>query len=546
MLELSSFSRLDSAFAQFFSASTFSSNPEQESLKYLLAQLSATHYQGNTCLKLNSQQQKLLFNSNLATTSENNSTILPLHIDQHGHLYLRRYWDYEQRLITKLRTMQQNGSSISNLDNLLDAFFVKTSETDWQREAAKCAVSQNFTIITGGPGTGKTTTVVKILALLQQINADKPLHIALAAPTGKAAMRLQESITNSKNKLNFKQSITDVLPETVTTIHRLLGAKPPSPYFRYNEKNLLPYDLIVIDEASMIDLAMMSKLVAAIKPSARLILLGDKEQLASVESGTVLADLIEALPQNTIELQKTYRFEGVIKDFANAINQKDASKAWEITQQKNAVIEHLGNDFLVYLTEKHNDYFHGIKSRKSFSDIYAAFNKFQILCAHREGKNSVSDLNYRLEKILHDRKQINLSTTWYVGRPVMITQNNAALQLYNGDIGLCLHDENDDIKVFFPRQDGGFQGYSPARLPHCETVFAMTIHKSQGSEFEEVCVCFPDYYQTILTKELLYTAITRAKERIKLVTTKAIFTATVQASVTRVTGLVEQFVVPYN
>lgn len=223
MLE-SSFSRLDSAFAQFFSASTLVSELEKEALKNLLAQLSYTHYQGNTCLKLTTKQQKLLLNSNLATTSKNNSTVLPLHIDQHNRLYLRRYWDYEQRLITKLRAMQQNNSPFSNLDKLLDTFFEKIldSETDYQREAAKCAVSQNFTIITGGPGTGKTTTIVKILALLQQINADKPLHIALAAPTGKAAMRLQESITNSKATLNCESSIKDILPETVTTIHRLL------------------------------------------------------------------------------------------------------------------------------------------------------------------------------------------------------------------------------------------------------------------------------------------------------------------------------------
>jgi exodeoxyribonuclease V alpha subunit len=544
MFELSSFSRFDSAFAQFFSVSNNSllkHETETELFENLLSQLSATYYQGNTCLKLNSQQQKLLSNSIFFTSKENNLAPLPLHIDEFGHLYLRRYWDYEQRLIAKLRIMQQNISSFSNSDELLDAFF---SEKNDQREAAKRAVSQNFTIITGGPGTGKTTTVVKILALLQQHHfRNKPLQIALAAPTGKAAMRLQESIINSKNTLKCELSIKDSLPETVTTIHRLLGAKPPSPYFRYEEKNLLPYDLIVIDEASMIDLAMMSKLVAAIKPSARLILLGDKEQLASVESGTVLADLTQALPNNTIELKKTYRFQGEIKAFAQAINEKNALQAWAMTQQKkdDAVIKHLSSDYLVYLVEKHNDYFSAIKNGKSFSDIYTAFNSFQILCAHREGKNSVSDLNYRLEKALQTQKVINLSNTWYVGRPVMITQNNPTLQLYNGDIGLCLLDNRNEVKVFFPRPDGNSQGYSPARLPHCETVFAMTIHKSQGSEFEEICVCLPEYQQTILTKELLYTAITRAKKRIRLVTSEAVFTTAVQTSITRVTGLVEQF-----
>lgn len=542
MIEYQNFSRLDMAFANFFSETAPIFEIEKDALKNLLAGLCAAYYQGNTCLKLTVAQTQLLFNAKLASSPENLENVLPLHIDQFGHLYLRRYWDYEQRLIAKLREMKQNHSSVSNLEALLETFFPTfDAEKDWQREAAKYAVQQNFTIITGGPGTGKTTTVVKILAILQTLHAQKSLQIALAAPTGKAAMRLQESITNSKKALQCSQEIKDKLPENVTTIHRLLGAKPPSPYFRYNEKNLLPYDLIVIDEASMIDLAMMSKLAAAIKPSARLILLGDKEQLASVESGTVLADLTQALAENTVELKKTYRFKEEIKAFAEAINEKDASRAWKISTQKNDVIEHLGDDYLHYLVEKHHDYFQKIKHGAAFEEIYAAFHQFQILCAHREGKNSVSDLNYRLEKALQNEKKINLASNWYVGRPVMITQNNVTLQLYNGDIGLCLHDETGETKVFFPRPDGNFQGFSPARLPPCETVFAMTIHKSQGSEFNEVCVCLPEYSQTILTKELLYTAITRAKERIKLVTSEKIFNFTVQASVTRVTGFVSQF-----
>jgi exodeoxyribonuclease V alpha subunit len=537
------FSLFDAAFGQFFSENAAVLESEKSVLQELLSQLCAAHYQGNTCLKLTQAQQKLVLSANLATSSENVGAVFPLHLDEFGHLYLRRYWDYEQRLIAKLREMQMQNSPVLHLENLLDAFFDKFTDgkENWQRTAAKYAVNQNVTIITGGPGTGKTTTVVKILALLQQIHEQKPLQIALAAPTGKAAMRLQDSITKSKNALQCEQKIKDKLPEMVTTIHRLLGAKPPSPYFRYNEKNLLPYDLIVIDEASMIDLAMMSKLVGAIKPSARLILLGDKEQLASVESGTVLADLTQALENNTVKLKKTYRFKEEIKAFAEAINRKNSLLAWEISTQKNGVIEHLGDDFLTYLVEKQHNYFQKIHSNAAFEEIYAAFNQFQILCAHREGTNSVSDLNYRLEKALQQQKKINLSNNWYVGRPVMISQNNTTLQLYNGDIGICLRDKNGDTKVFFPRPDGSFQGFSPARLPPCETVFAMTIHKSQGSEFEEICVCLPDYPQIILTKELLYTAITRAKESIKLITKEKIFHFTVQASVMRVTGLVSQF-----
>lgn len=534
-------SRLDSAFGQFFSELTSLESEQKNALQNLLMQLCATYYQGNTCLKLTPSQQQLLQNSKLASSPEI-TTISPLHIDEFGHLYLHRYWNYEQRLIAKLREMQQNATQFSDLENLLETFFpIISQEKDWQREAAKYAVEKNFTIITGGPGTGKTTTVVKILAILQMLSLQQPLQIALAAPTGKAAMRLQESIMQSKSSLNCSEKIKEMLPENVTTIHRLLGAKPPSPYFHYNEKNYLPYDLIVIDEASMIDLAMMSKLATAIKPLARLILLGDKEQLASVDAGTVLADLTQALPENTVELKKTYRFQGIIKEFATAINQQNATLAWQYAVQKNEMIECLEGDFLPYLIQQHRDYFQAIKTGKSFVEIYAALNRFQILCAHREGKNSLSELNYRLEKALQNEKLIDLTSNWYVGRPVMITQNNVSLQLYNGDIGVCLHDEYGETKVFFPRPDGGVQGFSPARLPPCETVFAMTIHKSQGSEFEEICVFLPDYMQPILTKELLYTAITRAKKSIKLVASEKILLATVQASVSRMTGFVEQF-----
>ena len=433
--------------------------------------------------------------------------------------------------------------SLLTLTALFDKYFgISTGETDWQREAAKMAVKQSFSIITGGPGTGKTTTVVKILALLQEL-AEQPLHIALAAPTGKAAMRLQESIGFNKAALPCSETIKSHIPETVTTLHRLLGAKPPSPYFRHDATKPLVYDLVVVDEASMVDLALMSKLLDALKPGARLILLGDKDQLASVESGAVLADLTMALPEHTLELKKSHRFDDTIKRLAVAVNLQQEDVAWQILHEGNENIAMLEQDLIDYVAAQQTDYLRLIKAGAGFDEIYRAFSRFQVLCSNREGKNSVSDINYRVEQKLFGQKLINLSGLWYSGRPVMVTQNNSALHLYNGDIGICMPDKDQDGKlmVFFQRADGSVKKYLPGRLPHCETVYAMTIHKSQGSEFEEVLIVLPETINPVLTKELLYTAITRARKTVKLVADEAVFAGTVRQKVKRVTGLVDKF-----
>ncbi|MGZ8175275.1 exodeoxyribonuclease V subunit alpha, partial [Methylobacter sp.] len=423
--------------------------------------------------------------------------------------------------------------------------FDMRDETDDQREAAKMAAKQSFSIITGGPGTGKTFTVVKILALLQEL-AEQPLHIALAAPTGKAAMRLQESIGFSKAKLPCSEAIKNRIPEAVTTLHRLLGAIPPSPYFRHNADKPLVYDLVVVDEASMVDLALMSKLLDALKPGARLILLGDKDQLASVESGAVLADLAmaEPLQNNVYTLKKSHRFGGAIKELAEAVNFQQDELAWQILSDGgDGAVQCLDEDLIDYVAAQQADYLQLIKADAEFEQIFQAFSRFQVLCSNRQGKNSVADINDRVEQKLAEQKRIDLSGLWYPGRPVMVTQNNPALHLYNGDIGICMPDSFSagKLMVFFQRADGSVKKYLPARVPHCETVFAMTIHKSQGSEFEEVLIVLPETINTVLTKELLYTAITRAKKTIKLVAGEAVFTATVRQKIERVTGLVDKF-----
>jgi len=278
-------------------------------------------------------------------------------------------------------------------------------------------------------------------------------------------------------------------------------------------------------------------LLDALKTEARLILLGDKNQLASVESGSVLADLTQALPQHTVELQKSHRFQGAIKLLAEAVNQQHATQAWQLLNQGDAQIGLLERDLIAYIAKQQRAYLTLIQQRADFKTVLAAFSAFQVLCSNREGENGVSDINKRVEKYL------NLTGFWYQGRPVMITQNHAPTQLYNGDIGLCLSDttqKNQPLMVFFLRPDGSIKKILPSRLPHCETVFAMTIHKSQGSEFDEVLIVLPPIINPVLTKELIYTAITRAKKTVKVVAEQVIFNQALARKVKRLGGLADK------
>ena len=531
------FSRLDLAFAKFLEQRTILKSTKKQQFCQLVKVLSYQHNQGHSCIVLNEYEQTLIQESGLAVINPiTDNKILPLVLEQ-NRLYLQRYWFYEHRLMQQLKIIAQQSYNINTITPLLNDYFNDES----QKAAAIIALTQGFSIITGGPGTGKTTTVVKILALLQQQYIEKPLHIALAAPTGKAAMRLQESIGFNKNTLPCSDEIKALIPETVTTLHRLLGAKLNSPYFKHSKEHQLIYDVVVIDEASMVDLALMSKLLDALKPSARLILLGDKDQLASVESGAVLADLSEALPEHTAELKTAHRFNADIKQLAEAINTQQTDLAWQLFNTANTTIELLTEDLIQYVAFKQTEYLTLIEQNKSFNDIFAAFNQFQVLCSNREGKLGVMDINYRVEQKLAGRGRIQLSGFWYNGRPIMITQNNPSLHLYNGDIGLCLANEDGKLMVYFLCPDGSTKKYLPSRIVQCETVFAMTVHKSQGSEFKEVLIVLPESMNPVLTKELLYTAITRAKDKIKLVANKTVFSTAIQQKTSRVTGLAYKF-----
>lgn len=536
-------SRLDLAFARFLSQRATLDEIQKQAFKRIVLWLSYQHNQGHSCILLDDDEQAIVLASGLAMLCPTESaTPLPL-VLENKRLYLQRYWAYENRLTQQIKAIASHHDTVEHLDILLDKYFnPQANDTDWQREAARMAVQQRFSIITGGPGTGKTTTVVKILAVLQEL-AVEPLLIALAAPTGKAAMRLQESIASNKQNALYTDAIKELIPKEVTTLHRLLGAKLDSPYFKHDVNYPLIHDLVVVDEASMVDLALMSKLLDALKPSARLILLGDKDQLASVESGAVLADLTQALSTHTVELKTAHRFDENIKQLAGAVNHQQAEAAWQFLNSSNENISLLDGDLINYIARQQIEYLQLIKDNADFTSIYSAFNRFQVLCSNKEGKNSVYDINSRVEQKLAQLGRIQISGLWYIGRPVLVTQNNITLHLYNGDIGLCLPDttQGGRLMVFFQRPDGSVKNYLPSRITQCETVFAMTIHKSQGSEFEEILIVLPDSINPVLTKELLYTAITRAKKTVKLVADKTIFTTTIEQKVMRVTGLVDKF-----
>jgi len=526
------------SFARFLAARTSFSEDERPPFAALVAKLMAMLLEGHSCLVVSSGERQLLLGSGLVGDGDGGRPLVLVG----SRLYLQRYFGYESRLAERLCDLRDQGSGrVADEAQLERLFGPKPDEgIDWQREAADKAAQQMLTIISGGPGTGKTTTVVKILALLLELYS-QPLTIELAAPTGKAAMRLQESVQASVETLAVSEVVRRAIPTVAKTLHRLLGVQFGTSAFRHNRANPLPCDVLVVDEASMVDLALMSKLVESLKPGGRLILLGDKDQLVSVESGAVLGDLIAGLPENTVVLQKSYRFNRHIKDLADAVNGGDAEQAYQLlagAERENLAllsgnpVEYAGVFYLPYMARVQG--FSG--SEHEVGELFALFNRFRVLCAVRRGPRGVEGLNQGIELHLARRGFPCRSGQWYPGRPVMISQNDYSLNLYNGDVGLCLQAADGTLQVWFERE-GGIVPFAPFRLPRCETVFAMTIHKSQGSEFREVLVSLPPVDSPVLSRELLYTGITRAKERVVVDCARDIFLAAVNRPTTRYTGL---------
>ncbi len=441
----------------------------------------------------------------------------PLILDKQ-RLYLYRYWNYEQQLAAQInsrRTIQRTDINHALLENGLLRLFSKTSVE--QKQAAQAAVLHNFCLISGAPGTGKTSTIVKILTLLLEQNTQ--LNIALAAPTGKATVRLQETIREILPDLACSSEIKDLIPKESYTIHRLLAKE-------------LTYDVIVIDEASMIDLALMAKITKNISKSARLILLGDKDQLASVATGTVLADLCNSQnSKDTIYLNKNYRFKknSGIWQLAQTIKQGKANKTLELLDSKpdlswydldSNLIEQISSNFLPCFFEQ-------VPAK-----ILEKYNKIGILCANRRGLYGMEFINQRLEEEFRRQGLIAAGNNWYNARPIMITHNDYRLKLFNGDMGTILNNN-----AFFPDAKGEIRAFSPNCLPRHETAYAMTIHKSQGSEFEQVIILLPDKLSPLLTRELLYTGISRARSHVSIWGNKQIFLEAISQQSCRFSGL---------
>lgn len=539
---------LDKSIATFLAARSGLTSTAKERFYTLVLRLSMSLSEGDSCLEVTLPEQKLLGGLSLVSVAGpgEKATATPLIL--HGsNLYLARYYHYEQRLARQIGSLAAIRFNEKADHGLVARLFPGESpEESDQMRAALAALSRALIIVSGGPGTGKTTTVVKMLALLLA-GSKTSLRIGLAAPTGKAAMRLSESIGNSLTKLNLPGSVLDAIPESAMTLHRLLGVKKHSPQFRHNSSRPLEMDIVVVDEASMVDLAMMSKLVDALKPGSRLILLGDKDQLASVESGAVLGDLIHSMPENSVTLKKTYRFDDNIKSLATNINTSDHEAVWhQLTREgKHNVSLCEEEELYSYVCLRYGQYLKLVEKMKApdetaIREIFSCFNNFQVLCGVAFTERGVVAINRRVEQTLALRGFHCKYNEWYPGRPVLITRNDYGLDLYNGDIGLCLWDsEKQGLRVWFERPDGSLKSCAINLLPTFETVYAMTIHKSQGSEFAEVLVVLPKEDNRVLSRELVYTAVTRAKKKVRILADRSVLSLALLRQHRRHSGLRE-------
>ena len=546
----------------------------------------------------------------------------PLVLDE-TRLYLRRYWNHERTVAGAIRQrLAQTRPVAANLGEELDRLFPaaapsKSAGPDWPKIACALAARGGFTVITGGPGTGKTTTVVRLLGLLQTLQLREhvqPLRIRLAAPTGKAAARLNASIAAQIAQLDVSETTRAAIPAEVTTLHRLLGARPDTRRFRHDHAHPLHLDVLVIDEASMIDLEMMSAVLAALPPNARLILLGDKDQLSSVEAGAVLGDLcrhaegghydadtatwLRAVAHEDIErfvrddarpldqqvamLRHSHRFGETsgIGQLARAVNQGDAAAArallgssagdlaWMTATHRQQLAEMAidGNQhgfdepagatgpfgyrhYLEQLQLERPSADRGVEEHDRWArNVLSAFGSFQLLCALRQGPYGVEGLNALVAEGLQARGLIETVAGWYEGRPVMVTRNDYTLGLANGDVGICLRmpDESGKLRLvvaFLVNASSGdtastrIRHVLPSRLGEVMTVYAMTVHKSQGSEFEHTALVLPAESSTNLSRELLYTGITRARRWFSLFAEPAVIDDAVARRIRRHSGL---------
>ena len=500
----------------------------------------------------------------------------PLILDSASRLYLWRYWNHERLLAEKLLELgrQSVPLDIGAIRSRLGLHFrgQASGVIDWQKVAVLMGLKGALCIITGGPGTGKTTVVTHILAMLAHL--DPKIRVALTAPTGKAAQRIDESLGRTMRSLQ-EAGVELAMPALrASTIHRLLGVIPGRARVRHSAENPLPHDVVVVDEASMASLSLMARLVQALKPGARLILVGDRDQLSSVEPGHVLGDICDigsgpcyshktcglireaagyelaagnpqGLQDCLVELKHTHRFgpESGIRQISEAVRAGEANLCVQRILRgefSDVSMQEISSpkQFAASLDQAALEGYGPCLRAAGVEERFDLFAGFRVLCALREGPFGVEAINRLIEEILSRKGLIRASSLHYHGRPVLVTSNDYTVKLFNGDIGFILADELDgELRAFFPGPDGTVRRISLARLPEHETAFAMTVHKSQGSEFSRVVLVLPPRESPVLTRELVYTGITRASRWLDIWAGPDIFAAAVRRRTERMSGL---------
>lgn len=499
--------------------------------------------------------------------------IRPLVLDgSSGRFYSYRHWDLEQRLARELR--QRAGwapvAEARVVRRALNALFpADEPAASLQGLAAALAASGRITVLTGGPGTGKTTTLARMLAVL--LHARPASRVALVAPTGKAAARMEEALGGALARLPAQWGVT--VPAQATTLHRLLGLRPGAAHLpRFHPAHPLPVDILALDEASMVDLALMTRLVEALPDTARLILLGDPDQLASVEAGAVLGDLCESplgfspmqarrlveltgwsmspaaarddhpLRDHRVHLTHNHRFgdsPGLAR-LAAAVNGGDAAAVHcLLTGEGEPEVSGSAEPGLMMeqVLAGYAPYLDALTAGTAAAEVLGRFEQFRVLCAHRAGPFGVDGLNARIEAALRRRGYLLGEGLWTAGRPVLVTRNDPGARLANGDVGLILPDRSGRLQAVFRRSDGSVHAISPARLGAWETAFAMTVHKTQGSEFDTVLLVLPSEDSPLLTRNLLYTGVTRARRRLRVVGPVEIWESALARRQQRASGL---------